>query len=199
MVMWLDDCDFAAAIETLTGKGRERNGGAPAPISRRKEADDPAERLRYVAGIWNAAGPIAGPPGAAYLASRGIVLDDVPDHGGLRFHPRCPWESGIAPCILSRFTDVITGEPRGIHRRPITGAKPKALGRIGGAVIRLWPDAEVTNGLVLGRFAARTFWMPCDRPRPGSRQTRRRGKSRDLHLASHRLMNKRAAAGDGPK
>jgi phage/plasmid primase-like uncharacterized protein len=156
LVQWLDRCEFAAAIETLTGEVRP-----PArPIDqavRRQQAADPAETLRYAERIWNASAPIAGTPGAAYLAGRGILLDDVPEHGGLRFHPRCPWESGTAPCIVSRFTDATTGEPRGIHRRPITGAKPRTLGPMGSAVIRLWPDAEVTTGLVLGEGVETTL------------------------------------------
>src|SRR5208282_5699555 len=76
--------------------------------------------------------------------------EDVPDHGGLRWHPACPWEGGTAPCIVARYTDAATVEPRGIWRRPLTGEKPKSLGPNASAVIRLWPDDFVEQGLVLG-------------------------------------------------
>jgi Toprim domain len=107
--------------------------------------------------IWRQAYNIAGTAGEAYLARRGIALADVPNFGGLRWHPNCPWEDGTAPCVLARFTDAITGEPRGIWRRPINGAKPKTLGPMGGCVIRLWPDEDVSCGLVLGEGVETTL------------------------------------------
>src|SRR5262249_43274015 len=83
-----------------------------------------------------------------------IELATVPDHGGLRFHPRCPWQNGeTMPCVVARFTDALTGEPGGIHRRPINSDMARSLGRTKGCVIRLWPDELVTPGLVLGEGA----------------------------------------------
>jgi hypothetical protein len=99
---------------------------------------------------WRQSFNITGTEGEAYFARRGIPLDDVPDFGGLRWHPKCPWEVGTAPCVLARFTDAITAAPRGVWRRPIDGGKPKTLGPMRGCVIRLWRDCDVTNGLVLG-------------------------------------------------
>jgi hypothetical protein len=83
---------------------------------------------------------------------RGIDLADVPDHAGLRFHAQCPWERSTAPCIVSRFTHAVTGAPLGIHRRHIgiPAAKPRSLGTTAGGVIRLWPDEDVGEGLVIG-------------------------------------------------
>ena len=78
------------------------------------------------------------------------MFDDVPDHGGLRWHPVCPWEAGTAPCVVARYTDAVTAEPRGIWRRPITGEKPRSLGPNAGCVIRLWPDDRVELAIVLG-------------------------------------------------
>jgi hypothetical protein len=100
--------------------------------------------------IWCESSSITATAGEAYLAKRGIELAAVPNYGGLRWHPRCPWGSGTTGCIISRFTDTLTGERRGIHRRPIDGQKPRTLGPMGGCVIRLWSDELVTTGLVLG-------------------------------------------------
>jgi hypothetical protein len=111
---------------------------------------DEHRRLLRATAIWFEALPIIDTPGEAYLRERGIVLDDIPEYAGLRWHAACPWEAGVRPCIVSRFTDAVTGAPKGIHRRPITGEKPKTLGPVAGCVIRLWPDAEVGQGLAIG-------------------------------------------------
>jgi len=132
----------------------ERNAAAERVLRKMaaEEAKAEAERrqLLRAATTWKETLPIAGSDGEAYLAKRGITLEDVPDHGGLRWHPACPWEGGTAPCIVARYTDAATVEPRGIWRRPLTGEKPKSLGPNASAVIRLWPDDFVEQGLVLG-------------------------------------------------
>jgi hypothetical protein len=110
-------------------------------------------KLKRADEIWKASVPIVGTPGAVYLASRGIALDRASNHGGLRWHPRCPLgdSSDYEPCVLVRYTDAITGEPRGIRRRPVRqGEKARTLGPMGGCVIRLWPDEDVTQGLCIG-------------------------------------------------
>jgi hypothetical protein len=126
------------------------------PSVERASADQDAakERQRKIDAadeIWRASVPIKDTAGHAYLAKRKIHLDEVPNYGGLRFHARCPWGPGdTLPCIIARYTDVITCEPRGIRRRPIRESESaKTLGPMGGCVIRLWPDEDVTQGLCL--------------------------------------------------
>jgi putative DNA primase/helicase len=91
-----------------------------------------------------------------YFASRGIPGLELPDvHGVLRFHPRCPFgPSQRHPCILAMLRDAVTNESVGIHRTALSsdGNKldRKVLGTKSGAVIKLWPDDEVTDGLVIG-------------------------------------------------
>jgi hypothetical protein len=90
----------------------------------------------------------------AYFKWRGIPLEGMPE-GALRYHPECPFSIGDGkaalrtPCILARYTDALTGQARGIWRRPphkeIT---PKSLGSMRGCVIRLWPT--VGKRLILG-------------------------------------------------
>jgi hypothetical protein len=164
LIMHLDGVDCLGAVETLThqkfdlvtGKAKVAILASFAEANdyqqrQREQQSDERRRLECASRIWNETVPIIGTPGEAYLNKRGIILDEVPDQGGLRFHPRCPWEKGITPCIVSRFTDVVTGEPRGIHRRPVNiDAKPRSLGPISGCCIRLWPDADVAEGLVIG-------------------------------------------------
>jgi phage/plasmid primase-like uncharacterized protein len=164
LTMHVHDVDFRGAVEMLTGI-------SPTPAQRQRQAPtampaaapDNVDVLARADAIWRQAVPIAGTAGAVYLAGRGIVLDDVPRNGGLRFHPACPYgpldpdrpdgPRRIVPCIVARYTDVITGSPRGIHRRAIAaGIEPKTMsyGPTGGAVVRLWPDAAIARGLVIG-------------------------------------------------
>ncbi len=169
LVCFLDACGFLDAVETLAGPPpnaaretdaerveRERLGAERRDRLERekieREEREAAERRIRIADcdrLWRET--VRLPPDAvAYFARRGIVLDDVPENGGLRFHARCPFDGPILPCVVGRFTDAATGAPGGIWRRPINGAKPKAYGPMSGHVIRLWADAEVTNGLCIG-------------------------------------------------
>jgi hypothetical protein len=82
--------------------------------------------LHYVERLWEAS--VANHPVIkGYFRWRGIPLDHVP-RGVLRYHPECPWWKKKQPCILARFTDALTGEPRGIWRRSADGLNtPMAL------------------------------------------------------------------------
>ena len=137
--------------------GRHQNGER----EKREDAErERARKLQQVERICNEAVPIEGTPGAVFFCEREIDIALVPDFGSLRWHPKCPWGSDdTAPCIVARFTDAITGEPRGIWRRPIDGREPKsmALGPMAGCVIRLWPDDAITTGLVLGEGVETTL------------------------------------------
>jgi hypothetical protein len=108
-----------------------------APLPKALQADD-ASRLFYVERIWSKAWRDLPVKVIGYFASRGIELDKVPA-GVLRFHPECPWLGKELPCILARFTDALTGAPRGIWRR-FYDEKPKTLGPMSGCVIRLFPE-----------------------------------------------------------
>lgn len=146
LVQHLDGVAFRDAVKTLIGMSPRPKPPASklTPEPKQPGSIEAAER------IWRETVAIAGTPGEDYLERRGVALNRVPNHGGLRFHPRCPWEGRTTPCVVARFTDAITGEARGIWRRPIDGSKPKALGPMGGCVIRLWPDEDVSTGLVIG-------------------------------------------------
>jgi len=152
LVQHLDGVRLGEAVKTLTGmSARPPSPTRPTPpaseITPEPKQPDPLEAADR---IWQEAIAIEGTPGEAYLERRGIALNRVPNYGGLRFHPRCPWMHGTTPCVVARFTDAATGEPRGIWRRPIDGSKPMTIGPMGGSVIRLWPDESVTTAIVIG-------------------------------------------------
>jgi Toprim domain len=150
------DCDARDVLDELRRRGlieaSTQIEQAPRVSSKPARDQEPEKRrrLELAVRIWREAGPIASSPGEAYLARRGIVLERVPDHGGLRFHSRCPWGDTTTACIIARFTNAVTGTAGGIWRRPINGDKPMTLGPMLGGVIRLWPDEDVTTGLVIG-------------------------------------------------
>ena len=154
--MHIDGVGFRGAVELLTD-----GAWRPSPPRRSIPTAKPDDgHLSLALAIWDAATPISGTAGERYLTGRRIDLAVVPDNGGLRWHARCPWKSGTAPCIVARYTDVITAKPRGLWRRPIDGPhdpKTMSLGPHAGCVIRLWPDDAVETGLVLGEGVETTL------------------------------------------
>jgi phage/plasmid primase-like uncharacterized protein len=159
LVRHVRGCSFREAVTFLDC------GAAPAPrpfVPRtggtldRSTANDRAS-LDYAGKIWDQADPL-GQEAIGYFERRAIDVDAVlPSHGGLRWHPRCPWEGGTRPCILGRYTTAVCNQQRGIWRRPVDGSKPKALGPTTECVIRLWPDDAVEAGLVLGEGVETTL------------------------------------------
>lgn len=125
----------------------------------------------YGRDIWSDARPLVGAIGEQYLKARRCVIP--PADGDLRFIAALPYprlgatpEERAAqpeycgPALVALVTDVVTGEPIGLHRTWINGDGTKAntpgparllLGghRKQGGVIRLWPNESVTSGLAL--------------------------------------------------
>jgi Toprim domain/CHC2 zinc finger len=146
LVRHVEGCSYRAALVFLdvsVGDHGRRPAAAPRAVN------DDWGQLDYVERIWGQATAL-GQQAVAYFERRGILINEVPDHGGLRWHSACPWEGGTKPCVVGRYTTSVGNEQRGIWRRPIDGSKPKALGPTASCVIRLWPDEAVEHGLVLG-------------------------------------------------
>ncbi|MBR0714046.1 toprim domain-containing protein [Bradyrhizobium liaoningense] len=178
LVKFIDDCDFLTAVESLTGEpppkrdhretDDERRAREQRAIERRerlareqreremREAAELRDKIQYCDQLWAETVPLP-LEAIAYFARRRIHLDDVPDQGGLRFHPRCPFDGVILPCILARFTDAVSNTPGGVWRRPLSGEKPKSLAPIKDHVIRLWPDEYVTLSLTVGEGVETTL------------------------------------------
>jgi len=115
LVQHLDGCGVCAAIRTLIGESRSSTTTIVRPVRSETRADgDEVRNLKLAAEIFQASSPL-GPEAIAYFAAgRRIDIDAVPEHGGLRFHARCPWEKSTLPCIVGRFTTAISNQPRGI-------------------------------------------------------------------------------------
>ncbi len=147
----------------------------PAPAPRAVEPVRPVHEglSDYGRRVWSDSRPLAGTIGADYLLARRCVIP--PADGDLRFHPALPYpklgdtpEERAAqpdycgPALIALVTDIVTGEPIGLHRTWICadGAKPANLPgparltlgghRKQGGCIRLWPDEAVATGLGIG-------------------------------------------------
>jgi putative DNA primase/helicase len=143
--------------------GGVRDGGVSVRAPTRQEHHPEPERRQMLAPwgyrLWAACPPIApGTVAATYLERRGCVVPA----GDLRWHPdlldRVSCYRG--PALVALVTEVETVEPLNLHRtwlkRDGSGKaeieKPRRLlkGHRSRGVVRLWPDDEVTAGLVIG-------------------------------------------------
>ena len=114
--------------------------GAPSPSGRRRTTR--AER-----------------PLRSYLRRRGLELPDEAAGEALRFHPACPFAGKRTPAMVALVRDVVTNEPKAIHRTALTldghkvevdGKDRLALGPIAGGAVKLTPDEDVTLALGIG-------------------------------------------------
>jgi phage/plasmid primase-like uncharacterized protein len=158
LVKHVEGASFVDAIKKLTGETWTEK---PVKTKARRIVDEGDDlNFRRAAALWSDTLPL-GTEAKAYFARRGVEIEAVPDCGGLRWHPRCPWGPGgfLAPCVVARFTNAATGEPGGVWRRRIDEPteKPRTLGSMAGCVIRLWPDEEATTGLVIGEGVETTL------------------------------------------
>jgi hypothetical protein len=109
--------------------------------------------MAYVEQIWaRAETPLPALAIGYFRLIRRIDLKVGPP-GDLRFDWHCPWQGqlGGVPSLVARYTDAVTGAPRGLWRRPVgpDAPKPMSLGPTGGCVIRLWPDNMINSRLVI--------------------------------------------------
>ena len=119
----------------------------PARCTVTTSAESKADKTAAAMTLWNAASSLLGSMGERYLSeTRGIDVGKLPAdiHESLRFHPRCPFGSDTAPCILALMRDPLSDAPVGIHRiglKTVDGKVAKldrrALGQMG--VVKLWP------------------------------------------------------------
>jgi phage/plasmid primase-like uncharacterized protein len=169
LVQQLDGSDFLGAVETLAGNATRYVDPAvtAARQQRQREAEevDRAERQHkseHTGAIWDAAIDWRGTDGETYLRNRGIETDAIPADAHLRWHPQCAWEpsGSFMPCLVARFTDVVTGAPAGIQRIGVRdGHKVDKFskGPVSGCVVRLWPNDAIKNGIVLGEGVETTL------------------------------------------
>jgi hypothetical protein len=126
----------------------------PAP----QESEDWEPTARALA-LWHEAAHPLGTPAEAYLKGRGLRLPDGAANEAVRFHSCCPFAGERVPAMVCLVRDVVTNEPKAIHRTALTQDGSKAtvnghsrlsLGPVAGGAIKLSPDEDVTLCLGVG-------------------------------------------------
>jgi putative DNA primase/helicase len=135
-----------------------------------------AERIPRSMAIWSQGIPINGTLVEKYLTTRGCLPtadDSVAD--ALRFHPFCPFGAYRFPTMLALMTDVVSGEPTGVHRTALIGdgsgkrimpdgmPAKMMLGRAKGAAVILGrsdPRMGIAEGIETAFSAQKIFEMP---------------------------------------
>jgi hypothetical protein len=127
-----------------------------ANLQNRDDDRDARFRRNLAADIWQTAARLTGSPAETYLVRHRLGGRPVPEAvyrgGALRWNATERSFPGAVGAMIALMTDPLTGESRGVHRTYLDegGEKVgrKMLGNWG--CVRLWPDAEVTLGLVIG-------------------------------------------------
>jgi putative DNA primase/helicase len=159
-------CEQMAVIDALRlrglwesqepfGEARRRGHHVVAPAPSPPEAGTSAE----AEALWNEAVHPDNTPVMAHLARRRVSLPDGAAGDVIRYHPACKFGLRRVPCMVALVRDIVTNEPRAIHRTSIdlkgnqveiAGKSRMMLGPCGGGAVKLVDDAEVTICLGLG-------------------------------------------------
>ena len=158
LVRHVDGVTFAQAVERLT---RQQWTPMRTTLHRREPDDTKGDdrNVEIALRIFDGAGSILharAERAKRYLVHwRKIDIDQIPDLDDvLRFEPRCPFNGDKLPCLISLVRDIITDKPKAIQRIALDADGRKidrrSLGPTRGGAIKLWPDAEITQGLTVG-------------------------------------------------
>jgi putative DNA primase/helicase len=148
----------------LTGLSRPHGppptSGCPRANTRDVDAEkgqDPKRTARALT-IWSESHPPKGTPVQAYLERRSLTWSDEVTEA-LRYHPACPFADQRVPAVIALVRDIVTNEPKAIHRTAldldgqkieVAGKDRLALGPVAGGAVKLTPDEEVTLALGIG-------------------------------------------------
>lgn len=133
--------------------------------------------------LWKEAVVPGGTVVETYLAGRGLALPADTVGAAIRFHPACPFRlkdgtTAKLPAMLGLMRDIITDEPRGVHRTALKpdgsgkaemsdGTNPKKmLGPSKGAAVKLTSDEDVTAALGIGEGIESALTVLCGGWRP---------------------------------
>ena len=151
LVQHLDNCDFRAAVQTLAGDDPRPIVTAVKPVVH-QETESDAQKTERALKIWNDGSPVNDTLAEEYLRRRHLELPG--DDEALRYFSPCPFGTGTYPCLIALFRDIVTNEPRAIHRIAITSGGiligKRMLGRVAGCAVKLDADQNVEHGLAVG-------------------------------------------------
>ena len=129
---------------------------APAPVD--PEAD--RERSARALTLWHAGASPAGTPVESYLRSRNVQIAHPRPSDVIRWHRDCPFGGERVGCMLALVRDIITDEPRAIHRTALDDAGRKlsnlgsngrlTLGPISNGAVKFTAHEDVTSAVAIG-------------------------------------------------
>lgn len=108
--------------------------------------------------IWDEARSPGDTAVQTYLESRSLVLPSEPA-AAIRYNRACPFAGIRTPAMVALVRDIVSNEPRAIHRTALSfdgrkveidGKDRLALGPIAGGAVKLTPDEDVTTCLGIG-------------------------------------------------
>ena len=147
---------FAQAVAALNGDALADIRSLP-PRRRKPDPDEDGDlNSRLALRIWDAARSIRGTLAERYLVHiRNIDIDQILDLDDvLRLDPRRPFGGDRLLCLIALVRDIVTDAPNAIQRTALEsdGGKidRRSFGPTKGGAIKLWAEAEVTQGLVIG-------------------------------------------------
>jgi hypothetical protein len=135
------------------------SGGMSPALPPSNSERDEAGRSKMALRVWADARDPRGTAVQAYLHYRGLELPDEAAGEAIRFHPACPFAGMCTPAMVCLVRDVVTNQPRAIHRTALSPDGRKAtvngharlsLGPIRGGAVKLTPDEDVTSCLGIG-------------------------------------------------
>jgi hypothetical protein len=111
----------------------------------------------------------------AYFHQRKLSLSDRAAGEAVRYHPACPFAGERVPAMVCLVRDIITDQPKAIHRTALDAQGNKAringhsrlsLGPVAGGAIKFTPDEDVTTCLGIGEGLESTLSL-CRTPEYG--------------------------------
>jgi CHC2 zinc finger/Toprim domain len=150
-VQHLDQCDFKTAVLTLAGDEHRPIAPVVKPTEEHNKESD-QEKTERALKIWDEASEVNGTLAEQYLRRRGLELPD--DDHALRFYSPCPIAGAAYPALIALFRDVLTDQPKAIHRIALAPGgiliAKRMLGRVAGCAVKLDADENVELSLSVG-------------------------------------------------
>jgi hypothetical protein len=151
MVQHIDGVDFKTAVQTLAGTERKPVAPVVKPTEHQEKESDQQKTERALR-IWNEASEVNGTLAEQYLRRRGLELPE--DDEALRYFSPCPFAGTAYPALIALFRDVLTDEPKAIHRIALAPEgvliAKRMLGRVAGCAVKLDADENVELSLSIG-------------------------------------------------
>jgi hypothetical protein len=146
---WQDCRDHVASLLGIRNEIEPAVARSAPPSVKRME-----NRTAGAVELWKTGLDPRGTVVERYLQSRGLNLPDEIASTVIRFASSCPWQDRRVPAMLTAFRSIDDDRLVAVHRTALTPDGQKIgrmmLGPVGGAAMKLDPDADVEQGLTIG-------------------------------------------------